>query len=94
VSDFRLLQSSDCRYWLARETGGRGVELVDGCHDSPEGVAKAAKLMGRIFRDEGPWLMVELHPMPDLDPPINEEAARDCAYLVDEFGPGSVPGGE
>lgn len=62
------------------------VELVDGCHGSPEGVAKAAKLIGRIFNDAGPWLMVELHDLPDLDPPINEQAAQTCAHLVAEFG--------
>jgi hypothetical protein len=81
--------SDECRYFLARRSEPMEVELVDGCHSSPEGVAKAAKLLGRIFRDEGPWIMVELHPMPDLDPPINEDAARDCAYLIDEFGPGT-----
>lgn len=82
--------TGECRYFLARQTGPMAVELVDGCHDSPEGVARAAKLIGRIFRDEGPWLMVELHPLPDMDPPINEEAARSCAYVVAEFAPSGV----
>lgn len=78
--------SEDCRYFLAKQTGPMAVELVDGCHDSPEGVAKAAKLIGHIFNDKGPWVMVELHDMPDLDPPINEQAAQTCAHLVAEFG--------
>jgi hypothetical protein len=93
VSGLPPLDSPDCRYWLGRETAPGKVDLVDGCHDGPEGVAQAAKLFSRIFRDEGPWVMVEIHPMPDLDPPINEDAARDCAYLIDEFGP-SRGGGE
>lgn len=81
--------SEGCRYFLARASGPMSVELVDGCHGSPEGVAKAAKLLRHIFRDEGPWLMVELHAMPDVDPPINEDAANTCAHLIAEFGPGS-----
>lgn len=77
------LLHSDCRYWLAREKDLRQVELVDGCHGSPEGVAQAIKLMHRIFGDEGPWLMVEIHPAPDAGAAeINEGAAADCAALV------------
>lgn len=76
-----------CRYWLAQETGQGNVRLVDGSHDSPEGVAKAAKLMQRIFRDDGPWLMVEIHAMPDIDVSINEEAAQAVGNLVAEWGP-------
>lgn len=62
------------------------VRLVDGCHGSPEGVVKAAKLMGRIFRDEGPWVMVKVEPLPDMGVPINEQAAQDCANLLAEWG--------
>jgi hypothetical protein len=58
------------------------VELLDGYHPTPEGVAKAAKLFGRIFNDTRPFVMVEVHDLPDLDPPINEEAADTCASLV------------
>lgn len=82
--------TKDCRYFLARQAGPMQVELVDGCHGSPEGVAKAAKLLGHIFRDDGPWIMVELHELPDIDPPINEGAANACAHLVAEFGPDSI----
>lgn len=74
--------TSVCRYFLARRTVGMQVEIVDGCHDSPEGVAKAKKLHTRIFGEEDGWLMVEVHPIPDLDPPINEDAAASCAALV------------
>ena len=81
-----VCRSGECRYFLAREIGPMAVELVDGCHDSPEGVAKAAKLMDRIFSAKGPWVMVEIYDMPDVDPPINEQAAKDCSYLVAEGG--------
>lgn len=77
----------DCRYWLVRvtraESGNRALELVDGCHGSPEGVAQAIKLHHRIFGDEGPWLMAEVHAAPNAgDAPISEEAAATCAALV------------
>lgn len=82
----------DCRYWLARQTGPMAVQLVDGCHGSPAEVAKAIKLMSGIFKDDGPWLMVELHPAPDAtDAQVNEEAVAACAVLLDEFGPGRQP---
>lgn len=56
---------------------GRGE---DGPHSTPEGVAKAAKLIGRIIGDDGPWVMVEVHPLPDIDVPINE---ADVSLLAD-----------
>jgi hypothetical protein len=71
----------NCRYWLASYDHPT-VRLEDGCHNSPEGVAEAAKLHKRIFGAEGPWIMVELHPLPDMDVPINEESAEICAQLV------------
>lgn len=77
---------SGCRFWLGRRDGNT-VRLEDGCHSDPEGVAKAAKLHERIFGDRGPWVMVEIQDVPDLDPPINEKAAQECAHLVAEFGP-------
>jgi hypothetical protein len=80
----------DCRFWLGR-IDGNVVHLEDGCHGGPEGVAEAAKLIKRIFHKDGPWVMVELHEMPDLDPPINDEAADACAYVVAEFGPSAQP---
>lgn len=58
------------------------IELVDGCHGDAEGVAQAAKLHGRIFGSEGPWLMVEIRDVPDGDVAINEEAAETCANLM------------
>lgn len=80
------LFSKDCRFYLARQTGPMSVELVDGCHGSPEGVAKGAALHERIFgarADE--WLMVEMHPMPAADGvAINEDAAEVCRQLVDD----------
>lgn len=79
--------ASTCRYWLA-ERDGMAVTLLDGCHDDPEGVAEAAKLHRRIFGKKGEgWIMVEIHDLPDLDPPINEDAAATCAHLVMEGTP-------
>lgn len=72
-----------CRYFLAEQTGPMSIRLVDGCHEAPEGVAKAAKLHGRIFGSTGPWLMVEITPVPDIDVPINEDAAGTCRDLID-----------
>lgn len=79
------LFSKDCRFYLARQTGPMSVELVDGCHGSPEGVAEAAVVHERIFGVRaGEWLMVELHPLPPTDDVvINEEAAETCRQLVD-----------
>lgn len=57
-------------------------EVMDGPHSTPEGVAEAAKLYRRIFGDEGPFAMVEVHPIPDLDPPIDEDAAGVCRDLI------------
>jgi len=71
-----------CNLYLARETTGMQVEIVDGGHDSPAGVARAAKLNERIFGHSDRWVMVEIHELPDLDAPINEEAADVCAKLV------------
>lgn len=84
----------DCRYYLAKQTGPMAVELVDGCHGSPEGVAQAAKLLSRIFGQEGPWLMVELHPVSDVDVPINEDAAATCRALVENHALDEKQGGE
>lgn len=39
-----------CRFWLAR-LEGNVVHLEDGCHDGPEGVAKAAKLVSGDLPD-------------------------------------------
>jgi hypothetical protein len=74
--------TESCRYFLAERDGPMAVRLVDGCHDSPEGVMQALKLHRRIFGREADWCMVEIHTLPDLDPPINEAAADDCAHLV------------
>jgi hypothetical protein len=61
------------------------VEMLDGPHDSPEGVAQAAKLFKRMFSKkefEG-YVMVEVSEVPDTDIEINEQAADDLARLVD-----------
>lgn len=72
---------SDCRYFLGCD--GTLPVAVDGGHDSPAGVAKAAKLYKKIFKDNGPWVMLEVHALPDLDPPIDEESAAICAKLIE-----------
>jgi hypothetical protein len=73
ASLFPSLLHDDCRYWLAKQTGSMSVQLVDGCHGDPEGVALAKKLHTRLFEDEGPYIMVEIHALPDLDPEVNED---------------------
>lgn len=73
-----------CRYYLARTTmPGAGIEIVDGCHDSPEGVVEAARLHERIFHAEGPWTMIEATPLPEIAVAINEDDAELCRALVD-----------
>lgn len=76
----------DCRYFLAEMTGPMSVRLVDGCHDGPEGVAKAAKLIGRIFGKSGPWVMVKIEDVPDIDVPINEADAALCREAAERYG--------
>ncbi len=49
----------------------------DGMHSDPEDVAEALKLHNRIsaIRADGvTWRMVTVQAVPDLDPPVNEEA--------------------
>lgn len=42
---------------------------------------------------EGPAVMVEVLPLPDLDPPINEDAADACREMVrDTERPDEPPG--
>lgn len=70
-------------YWLARENTAGHVELADGCHSTPAGVAKAAKLHHRIFGAEDDWFMVKVEAVPGWGAvPINERAAADCADLL------------
>ena len=68
--------------FLAKYDGHGWPQCEDGPHSTPEGVAKAAKLHRAIFSDNGPWRMVEVLPVPKIDPPINEEAAGICRDLV------------
>jgi hypothetical protein len=72
-------------YLARREPPGMGLNVIDGAHSDEEGVARAAKLHARIFSNkagEGPAVMVEVFPVPDLDPPINEDAADACREMV------------
>lgn len=82
--------TDDCRFYLAKSSGPMSIELVDGCHGGPEGVAKAAKLIRGIFGDrdeDAGWFMVEITPVPSQDVPVNEDAVQACRYLMDEgFG--------
>ena len=73
-----------CNLYLARQTTGMQVEIVDGGHDGAAGVARAAKLHERVFGrgKKSDWLMVEIHELPAIDAAINEEAASACAKLV------------
>lgn len=62
-----------CEYFLAHDIP-QGLSIDDGCHGSPEEVVKAAKIYKRIFGLESDWLMVRVQPLPDLDPPIDEDS--------------------
>lgn len=78
------LPHETCRYYLARtRMPGAGIEIVDGCHDSPEGVVEAARLHERIFHAEGPWTMIEATSLPEIAVKINEPDAELCRQLVD-----------
>jgi len=54
------------RFYLARRSGLREIELVDGGHDGPEAVVKAARIFKRVYQDEGPWVMVQVGEVPVL----------------------------
>lgn len=54
------------RFYLARRTSLREIELVDGGHADPESVTKAARVFKLVYADEGPWVMAEVHAMPEL----------------------------
>lgn len=71
-------------HWATLGGSARSLVLDDGPHSDEEGVQTAAKLMDRIFagKETYPWLVVEVKPLPDGDPPIDEEAAEICAGLV------------
>jgi hypothetical protein len=76
-------QTSTGDLYLALAIGeGMQVEIVDGGHSTVQGVITAAELASRISNDERPWLMVRIMDMPDMDPPINEQAADDCAAMI------------
>lgn len=50
--------------WLGKRRNG-SIDLIDGMHDEPEGVAKAAALHDIIYgEDAGPFVMVEISDVP------------------------------
>lgn len=72
-------------YLARRMPPSMGLNVINGAHGDEEGVALAAKLHCRIFSQkatEGPAVMVEVFPVPDLDLPINEDAADACREMV------------
>jgi hypothetical protein len=72
----------DRELYLAERAPGMHVQLIDGAHSEPEGVARAMKLHQTIFGRSGEFVMVEIHPLPESDPEINEEAAEACRAMV------------
>lgn len=71
------------KYYLAKMTGLMAIALLDGQHAEPEGVAQAAKLYRRIFNeDTSGYVMVAVDDVPDINVPIDEEAADICARSV------------
>lgn len=70
--------------WLGKRRNG-SIDLIDGQHDEPEGVSKAAALHDIIFGDDsGPFVMVEISDVPPLlkASGINHDAAEACGELV------------
>lgn len=61
-----------CTFWLA-EREGSVIRLLDGCHDSPDGVATARAYHEQLgFARPGQDLvMVEITAVPDADPSID-----------------------
>jgi hypothetical protein len=78
-------------HYLAEAVGPMSVRVVDGVHGTPADVARAAKLHRRIYgADDSRWRMLTVAPLPDLDPPIDEDAA-DAAAALARKGPPAVP---
>ena len=78
--------STRCAFFLAEFIDGK-ITNLDGCHGGPEDVAKALKLYRRLgfFKPEATYRMLQVHDVPDLDPPINEEAAAQCRTVLDHY---------
>ncbi len=74
-------------YVRCRENKNSGamhiVELKDGVHSDKQGVADAYELHKRLgFIREGQYVMVEISPLPELKPQINEEAVESCQKMM------------
>jgi hypothetical protein len=95
MRDYRLEDDFDhIRSYINKYPGERMYFLVqmhyqvavnyDGPHDTPEGVAKALKLIKGIFPtnpiDQN--VMVTIEPVPDLDVDVDKEAMEACAMMV------------
>lgn len=70
------------RYFLARYGGIGWPQAEDGPHDSPAGVAKAKALMKELFEDDGPWVMLTVKSIPNVEVQLDEDAADACAAMI------------
>lgn len=92
----------DKQYWLAdaKNVNKYGwttdVELLDGPHRGPEGVAQSKKIISGIGLDRGKnrnYVMVCLEPVPDIEVKVDEEAIAINKKMMDfAFGKGDANG--
>lgn len=64
------------------------VHSFDGAHSNPEDVAEAEKIIRAcgLHKEGDTYRMAVIHPVPDLDPPINEEAAANVKHMMEVTG--------
>lgn len=77
----------DGGYTLGIFNGGE-LRSLDGAHSSPEDVAKAKKIIEAcgLGKPGDTYMMLHATEVPDLDPPINEDAAANVRHMVNVTG--------
>lgn len=85
MSGFGLLREKGSYFLLSFRDGK--LHDLDGGHSSPEGVAKAKRLLQEIgLHDEMfEYSMAFILPVPDAEPIIDEEAAATCRTMLDFY---------
>jgi hypothetical protein len=85
-----MLKAGNCNKWLVGVDEDGSLETYDGCHDTPQGVAKALELRKQI-RCINPklgtrFLMVTVEEVPDFtgEDPIDQEAIEACNLMSGE----------
>ncbi len=80
------IRDTEPSYFLA-VFNGESLVTLDGDHSKIEGVAEAKKLMRalRLRNDGDEYVMLTISPVPDIDVPINEEAAAIVGASVERY---------